>query len=164
MSEAYEKVRAWRLANPDKVLEQARRYRARHPETNLKAKAKYREANLETIRKADAERAAQKRARDPEGARRRSLEWRARHEAKLEAQAGRPRPDKCEVCGEGGERNRIVFDHCHDKGHFRGWLCDRCNKTLGHVKDDVELLRKLIRYLEHDNGRTLHQSEEVSSV
>jgi hypothetical protein len=27
-------------------------------------------------------------------------------------------------------------------------LCSACNKTLGHVKDDTSILRKMIAYLE----------------
>lgn len=63
---------------------------------------------------------------------------------RLEAIAGRPKPDACEVCGNGG---KISFDHCHGTGAFRGWLCDPCNLTLGLVKDDHEVLRKLAGYL-----------------
>ena len=42
---------------------------------------------------------------------------------------------------------RIVFDHCHQSNSFRGWICDRCNKVLGLVKDSVELLNKMGTYL-----------------
>lgn len=61
------------------------------------------------------------------------------------ALAGRPKPDACEVCAEPGRR--IVFDHCHANGQFRGWICDRCNKTLGMVKDSPRLLIMLAEYL-----------------
>ncbi len=61
--------------------------------------------------------------------------------------AGRPRPDLCEVCGE--MHFRIVFDHCHVSGVFRGWLCDRCNRTLGMVKDSTDLLHNLAQYVEN---------------
>ena len=70
--------------------------------------------------------------------------------------AGRPRPTICDICG-GSHHNGIVFDHCHQHGHFRGWLCDRCNKTLGAVEDDVALLRKMIVYLERNKTKTSPQ-------
>ena len=63
-----------------------------------------------------------------------------------EADAGRPRPSCCDVCG--AVRERIVFDHCHQRGIFRGWLCDDCNIILGHAHDDPDHLRMLIAYLE----------------
>lgn len=56
----------------------------------------------------------------------------------------RPKPSKCEVCGQ---ERKIVFDHCHKKNVFRGWLCYRCNIALGMVDDDIEVLIKLIKYL-----------------
>ena len=63
-----------------------------------------------------------------------------------EAKAGRPRPDHCEVCGRNDRR--IEFDHCHQRGVFRGWLCRNCNSALGHVNDNPNILRMLIAYLE----------------
>lgn len=60
----------------------------------------------------------------------------------------RPRPETCELCGQGeGYRRRISYDHCHSTGVFRGWLCTRCNFVLGHMKDDAALLRKMADYL-----------------
>ena len=59
--------------------------------------------------------------------------------------AGRPKPEICEVCGGGGV---ICFDHDHKTGKFRGWICNHCNITLGFSRDNTEVLRKLIKYLE----------------
>src|SRR2546428_4600935 len=64
---------------------------------------------------------------------------------KQEALAGRTRPEFCEICYNSG---KIVFDHCHDTGEFRGWLCNECNVALGCVKDDPGRLRLLADYLE----------------
>jgi Recombination endonuclease VII len=62
-----------------------------------------------------------------------------------ERSAGRQRPTRCEVCGD---ESTICFDHCHAKGHFRGWLCTGCNRALGFVNDNPEKLRRLAEYLE----------------
>lgn len=67
--------------------------------------------------------------------------------ARLELRAGRPRPTVCDVCGGVGDKKGIVFDHCHQKGHFRGWLCSACNKILGFANDDPERLLRLVAYL-----------------
>jgi hypothetical protein len=40
------------------------------------------------------------------------------------------------------------LDHCHKTGDPRGLLCSRCNKVLGMVNDDTELLRLFISYLD----------------
>ena len=43
---------------------------------------------------------------------------------KLENIAGRKRPELCEICGKKG---KICFDHNHETGKFRGWICVKCN-------------------------------------
>lgn len=62
-----------------------------------------------------------------------------------ELEAGRSRSHRCEVCYIVG---KVDFDHCHKDGHFRGWICRRCNLVLGLVKDDQTLLRNLALYLD----------------
>jgi hypothetical protein len=41
----------------------------------------------------------------------------------------------------------MVWDHCHKTGVFRGWICHRCNKVLGLIKDAPELLLLMHSYL-----------------
>jgi hypothetical protein len=81
------------------------------------------------------------RAKNPGIVRQQKVRSILRRAEKLTAIAGRPRPTECELCGE--RPRRIVFDHCHATGAFRGWLCDRCNLTLGQAKDDAKLLTKM---------------------
>ena len=144
----YEKVKEWRKNNPEKVLEQARRYRKKHPESNKKAKEKYKSSNLEKIRELDKISQRKRRSLNPESQRIRYDRWRIKKEASLWDLAGRPRANKCELCLNDGF---TVFDHCHKLGHFRGWICDRCNRVLGSVKDDVLILKKMIEYLDKQN-------------
>lgn len=40
-------------------------------------------------------------------------------------------------------------DHCHATKAVRGILCVKCNSLLGYAKDDVEILKKAIAYLEN---------------
>jgi hypothetical protein len=78
---------------------------------------------------------------------------RERERAKREELLGRPRPDRCEVCDEvSGRGSGVVFDHCHETGKPRGWLCGRCNIGLGMLRDSPSLLRKLAEYLETHQG------------
>lgn len=158
MKTAYEKVKQWRKDNPEKVAEHAKRYSQRHPETNKKAKIKYRENNLEKIRERDRLAKQRKRKSDPEGQKRRNEEYAIRKEAKRWEIAGRPRPDVCDTCKECN--GFIVFDHCHTSNKFRGWLCDRCNKVLGLLKDDSSLFRKLADYLDRFNGEIIRKRQK----
>lgn len=42
----------------------------------------------------------------------------------------------------------LVIDHDHNTGDARAWICDSCNTGLGRFKDDIELLKGVIKYLE----------------
>lgn len=65
---------------------------------------------------------------------------------------------KCAICQQPetaiihGKPISLSVDHCHDKGHARGLLCSDCNRAIGMLKDDPEILRAAIRYLESDAG------------
>jgi len=102
-----------------------------------------------------------RRRQDPEGQKRRYDRWRNRKFAKQETLMGRPRPKHCEICKEEGygREPKIVYDHCHATGVPRGWLCDRCNKVLGLVKDNPDLLIEMADYLMQgvSHGKTLRQ-------
>ena len=60
-----------------------------------------------------------------------------------------PRPKICEACGSNGT---ICYDHDHNTGEFRGWICMQCNFALGQVHDDIKILLDLVSYLKkHEN-------------
>lgn len=148
----YQKVKEWRAKQPNLReirAAEAKRWRAEHPDVAKAIKQRYREKHRDALLPIEAAQARKRRAADPEGQRIRFERWRTRRVQAQEQLAGRPKPDACEICGE--LNIRIVFDHCHLQGHFRGWICDRCNRVLGTVQDSPALLRALARYLE--NGK-----------
>lgn len=55
-------------------------------------------------------------------------------------------PGACDICGD--TESKLQLDHCHTTGKYRGLLCRACNLALGHFKDDVDLMRKAIDYIE----------------
>lgn len=60
---------------------------------------------------------------------------------------------KCPICGKitvPGLTSKVVLDHDHKTGHVRAWICDSCNTGIGRFKDDIDLLKKAIRYLEEN--------------
>jgi hypothetical protein len=144
------RVKEYYAKNPDKAKEQAERakeYYAKNPgkarERAAKAKEYY--AKNPDKLKAKADQKKEYYAKNPDKAKAKYEQKVARREKVFVDAAGRPRPSRCEVCNRDG---RIVFDHCHSTGHFRGWICSGCNIALGGVKDTPEILRKLAEYLE----------------
>jgi hypothetical protein len=55
-----------------------------------------------------------------------------------------PQPLICECCGA---KAKLVVDHCHKTGKFRGWLCQRCNQGIGKLGDDLNGVKKAYKYL-----------------
>ena len=53
-------------------------------------------------------------------------------------------PYLCELCQK---RKAKALDHDHCTGKFRGWLCGRCNTSLGVFGDSIPGLAKVLQYL-----------------
>ncbi len=59
----------------------------------------------------------------------------------------------CAICGfpesvmQKGKRQNLAVDHCHKTGKVRGLLCHQCNKGIGNLKDDLDLLASATSYL-----------------
>jgi hypothetical protein len=134
------RAEAWVQANREARKEHQRRYREKN-------RGKIREAGSKSIRDENGEMTAKYKARLPVK--------RAQRVIDLETVAGRPRPKVCDVCQKPPDPTKgLHFDHCHQRGHFRGWLCRSCNLALGNVQDDPNILRKLADYLESNADGT----------
>lgn len=55
----------------------------------------------------------------------------------------------CAVCKKADPEH---VDHDHATGEVRGMLCFNCNQALGNARDDVRVLRNLVRYLYASRG------------
>lgn len=151
--------REYHSANKARVREKAREWRIKNREKVIADRKAYKSANRATINAQERERSKLVRHEKREVYRANYKRANARRPAALlarnEVRLGRKRPDTCDACG--GNDGGIVFDHCHVKGHPRGWLCDRCNVALGCLKDDANRLRKLIVYLERNRENSSPQ-------
>ena len=68
-------------------------------------------------------------------------------EVMYEAQGG-----MCAICERKSIRKSFCVDHDHTTGKVRGLLCGECNIGLGKFKDNLDLLKKAVEYLENANG------------
>lgn len=64
---------------------------------------------------------------------------------------------RCDICGVPEEEcaRKLSMDHNHETGEFRGWLCGKCNTSLGGFCDSQSLLASAIEYLVRTNKRVL---------
>lgn len=112
-------VRAWVVANPERV-------RA--------TQAAWRQRNLEKVRRKARHKNWRKDGLDPEACERLLSQHNNGH---------------CEICASrvpGGKGGWHV-DHDHATGKLRGILCGSCNRGLGFFRDDTDVLEAAVRYL-----------------
>lgn len=59
----------------------------------------------------------------------------------------------CHICGKHESNNgkRLAVDHNHATGKVRKLLCHHCNAALGSVQEDLQILQKMITYIEEHN-------------
>lgn len=57
---------------------------------------------------------------------------------------------ECQICGS---EDNLCYDHDHDTMAFRGVLCSKCNRSLGHFGDNLEGLMHAVKYLENHYGK-----------
>lgn len=125
-----------------KALHKSKRWRLRNPEKQKRANHRWVENN--------------------QGRRRESTrKWQLKtnygiteedYQALLEGQEG-----KCAICltdTPTGKWKVFAVDHCHKTGKVRGLLCNECNRGIGLLKDNAELLKKAAAYLERTNDAT----------
>jgi len=46
-------------------------------------------------------------------------------------------------------RRKLCVDHNHINGKIRGLLCDTCNRVLGYLDDNKDILYKAFKYLDN---------------
>ena len=73
---------------------------------------------------------------------------------KLKLEVGE-KPNVCDCCNRVVNQlvynSKIVLDHCHDTGFFRGWICYACNQGIGKLGDNLEGVVKAVLYLSKNN-------------
>lgn len=59
----------------------------------------------------------------------------------------------CKICNthQDSLKRALCVDHDHSNGKVRGLLCDTCNRSLGLLKDNIDVLKRAVNYLEGQN-------------
>jgi hypothetical protein len=126
-----EQHRQWRANNTERVKDWHRKY-AQTPERKAAHRDRQRHYHYK-----DPQAQADRNMRKKYGI---TLE---QYQAMLEKQDG-----VCAVCGEGCKSGRALsVDHNHTTGQLRGLLCGNCNRGIGYLQDDPELIRAALEYI-----------------
>jgi hypothetical protein len=66
--------------------------------------------------------------------------------------------ETCDICdqkeiaiGRNGNIKRLAIDHSHQTGKVRGLLCQRCNQATGLLRENIDLIERVIKYLNGKN-------------
>lgn len=55
---------------------------------------------------------------------------------------------KCAICEKTlDSASKAHLDHNHKTKEIRGLLCHNCNRGIGYLKDNIDILQKAIQYL-----------------
>ncbi len=78
-----------------------------------------------------------------------------KYEEMFKRQSGR-----CEICKSKPEKSRnLHIDHDKTTGKVRGLLCTNCNTALGGYRENIQILKAVIRYIKKYN----HIKEEIKN-
>ena len=59
--------------------------------------------------------------------------------------------DYCSICGCDIEGKNRCVDHCHKTGNVREVLCSNCNIAIGKLKENPDIARAALSYIEKYN-------------
>lgn len=140
--------REYREKNKRRLNEYSRQYQAKvrkeRPDYNAAIQAKYWKVHRKEMTEKQRERRRNNRIEY-------NIQQNLRILRRKEKIAGRKKPESCEICG--ANDRVIVFDHNHEIGKFRGWICHNCNAVIGMAKEDPDVLQRIIEYLNRNREK-----------
>ena len=57
----------------------------------------------------------------------------------------------CFCCNKYDEN--LILDHDHTTNQLRGWLCKKCNTSIGGLGDNIEGVLKAVQYLKQSSKK-----------
>ncbi len=134
----------WQKLNRERVNEYARKWRNDNLEKSRARETVWKKANPYAVYLQNRKQSLKSRGITPE-----------EYHIKLAEQA-----DRCLLCGPADDlpTETLAADHCHTTGKLRNLLCARHNLGLGLFKDNVEALRRAIKYIQE--WKILHSLDD----
>jgi hypothetical protein len=128
--------KAYRDEHKEEIAESKKQYYENNKEQRIQYNKQYHNSHKETTRKRSRKRTIIKHGVTPE-----------QHTEIFNKQQG-----CCMICGRHQSELKLALaiDHDHTTGKIRGLLCGKCNRGIGYLNDDVNLLLKAIEYLKNN--------------
>ena len=70
---------------------------------------------------------------------------------------------KCKICPKPLSKDDLSkshVDHCHETGYIRGVLCNNCNRGIGHLQHDIQILVSATQYLVQSKQQELIRQQQ----
>ena len=70
---------------------------------------------------------------------------------------------KCKICPKPlspDDLSKSHVDHCHETGYIRGVLCSNCNRGIGYLQHDTQILVSATQYLVQSEQQVLHLQQQ----
>lgn len=134
--------------------------KARRKGIRKKYKAEYYEKNKKRISERCAKQRQRLKKQDPHALKKREfsyfLRWKYKMEVEQYDEMFTRQGGCCAICGYKPDKfaekeNKLYVDHNHKTDRVRGLLCMNCNSALGHLNEDLTIIKKAIEYIENNN-------------
>jgi hypothetical protein len=142
-----ERSRRYRNKNHDKILERSRIYREKNHDKILQHSREYWQRNY-AGKEDTPQRRYNSKNKEKISLRNREIKLKNKYGLTVEeyTQMCIKQENKCFICGK--IPTILYVDHSHTTNNIRGLICQKCNCALGLFKEDINLLKNLIFYLE----------------
>ncbi len=77
---------------------------------------------------------------------------------------GKDQKSRCKICNRDFKFEKDVqVDHNHGTGKVRALLCLNCNVALGHIRENIGLGIKILRYI-NDNTDSIPEMSDIEDL
>ena len=144
-----ENNKEWRNKNKDKLVAYHKEYRKRNREKRKEYNKKWREKNKNKVKKHEDKYHLNNKEKINRLNKKYNIKKYGISNEELEIIFNNQNC-KCAICGDRIDivTGKYAIDHDHSIGKIRELLCRGCNSGIGFLKEDINILKNAIKYLE----------------
>jgi len=139
-----QKQKEWRDNNKEHLKELKRNSYQRNREKAIDTVKKYRAKNLDRIK----QKSRDNYKKNPSLYKERRIKYKYGMTYEDKEKIFQSQEGRCAICLKPFSMHELHIDHDHITNEVRGLLCPHCNTSLGLLKEDTDILKNMINYLE----------------